>query len=82
MFLNRLLFHKLALQAKQKRESTNHSMKVAVVIGRRSLINQAAGKPVASVTKPMILKVHSGPREMIKPFTANVMIVPPSPPPA
>ena len=57
-------------------------MKVAVVIGRRSLINHAAGKLVASVTKPRILNVHSGPRELISPFTANEITVSPNPPPA
>jgi hypothetical protein len=54
----------------------------AVVIGARSLINQAAGKPVTSITRPIIRKVHAGPSFWINPSIAKLMIVPPRPPPA
>jgi hypothetical protein len=59
-----------------------HSINVAVVIGVRSLINQAAGRPVARVVRPMIRNVHAGPSFWITPFMAKEMIVPPRPPPA
>lgn len=59
-----------------------HSMNVAVVMGVRSLISQAAGKPVASVVRPRIRKVQAGPSFWITPFMAKEMIVPPRPPPA
>ena len=59
-----------------------HSMKVVVVMGARSFIKYAAGKPVASVIRPMILNDHSRPGFWMKPFMAKLMTVPPTPPPA
>lgn len=52
------------------------------MMGARSLINHAAGSPVAKVMIPMIRNVHSGPSFWISPFMAKLMTVPPSPPPA
>ena len=59
-----------------------HSINVAVVIGVRSLISQAAGKPVARVVRPRMRNVHAGPSLWITPSIAKEMIVPPRPPPA
>lgn len=61
---------------------TYHSMKVVDLIGARSLINQAAGKPVAKVIMPMIRNDHSAPSFRISPSIAKLMTVPPIPPPA
>ncbi len=61
---------------------TYHSINVVDRIGARSLISQAAGKPVARTTRPMIRKVQGGPSFCNRPSTAKLMAVPPSPPPA
>ena len=61
---------------------SRHSMKVAVVMGVRSLISQAAGRLVARVVRPMIRNVHAGPNFWITASMAKEMIVPPKPPPA
>jgi hypothetical protein len=55
-------------------------MNAVDLIGARSLINQAAGSPVARVMNPMIRNVQAGPRRDIKPSIAKLMAVPPSPP--
>jgi hypothetical protein len=59
-----------------------HSMKMVLLIGARSLINHAAGRPVASVTIPIIRKVHGGPSFWMRLSIAKLITVPPSPPPA
>ena len=61
---------------------SHHSMNVVDLMGARSLISQAAGRPVPSVIKPMIRKVQAGPRFWIRPSIAKLMTVPPRPPPA
>ncbi len=60
----------------------NHSMKVVDRIGHRSLISPAAGRPVANVMRPMILKVQAGPTRWMMPFIERLITIPPRPPPA
>lgn len=57
-------------------------MKVADRIGHRSLMSQAAGRPVANVKRPRILKVQAGPTRCVMAFIEKLMTVPPRPPPA
>jgi hypothetical protein len=63
-------------------KSPYHSTKAPPRIGVRSLMSQAAGNPVASVSKPQMRYVHAGPNRCINASSANDVTVPPRPPPA
>lgn len=60
----------------------NHSMNVDDRIGQRSLINQAATRPIVNVERPRILKVQAGPTCCITAFIERLIAIPPRPPPA
>lgn len=64
----------------RKSLNSSHSIKVLRFGGTRSLINQAAGSPVARVTKPRMRKVHAVPTRFIRLSRTKLMIAPPSPP--
>jgi hypothetical protein len=57
-------------------------MNVAVRIGARSWMNQAAGSPVPNITKPMTLNVQAVPSRRTMADMAKLMTAPPKPPPA
>lgn len=57
-------------------------MNVLERIGARSLTSHAAGRPVPSVTSPIIRNVQAGPNRESRPFMAKLMTDPPIPPPA
>lgn len=59
-----------------------HSMNVSDRIGHRSLMSQAAGRPVDKVMRPRILKVQAGPTRCMMAFIAGLITAPPRPPPA
>ena len=61
-------------------DGTNKSIKAVGLIGARSLINQAAGSPVASVMNPMMRNVQAGPKRDMRPSMAKLIAVPPRPP--
>jgi len=58
------------------------SMNGVFLIGTRSVMTRAAGKPVVRIMKPKILNVHAGPTLLISPSIASVRAVPPKPPAA
>lgn len=61
---------------------TYHSMNVAFRTGERSLISQAAGKPIARVAMPRMRKVHAGSTRCMINSIMKLITAPPIPPPA
>ena len=61
---------------------TYHSINMAFHTGERSLISQAAGKPVARVKMPRMRKVHAGSVRWMIDSIMKLITAPPIPPPA
>jgi hypothetical protein len=67
---------------KEKSRNKRHSMKDADLIGYRSLITHAAGKPTARVMNPSIRNAQGTPKPRIIASSPRLSAAPPMPPPA
>ena len=61
---------------------TYHSINMAFRTGERSLISQAAGRPVTRVKMPRMRKVHAGLTRCMRNSIMKLITAPPIPPPA
>jgi len=83
--INRTFLRKImsVLSATMERDLgfANHAIKAVDLIGARSLISQAAGRPVAGVTRPRTRKVQVVPSFWWRASIPKLVAVPPIPPP-